>query len=133
MRRLLLALATLALVGMASAQTAAPAPPPAAHHEYRISGGVDLQPLVPQLGVSVNVERPTFDLFGVRWGPVANIKARASPTEVDVQLLTGVGGAIVLPNASWSVKVKLLLHTELQTGQPFSIGPDLQVAFSSKF
>jgi len=120
-KRILIALLILGALGAASAQG------------FRVNGGFDLQPLTPSFNAVVTVERPSFDLFGVRWGPVATFKLQTDFTDVSAQLLTGMGGAIVLPDANWAIKVKLLVNTELQTGVPLTVGPDFQVAFSKTF
>lgn len=126
MRRWLIAL-TLAVLLMTGFQGAAWA------QGFRVNGGLDLQPLRPALGFTVTVERPSFQLFGARWGPIATLKARTDFGAADVELLTGVGGAINLPTTSWAVKVKLLMHAQLQTGEPFTVGPDFQLTFSTVF
>jgi len=126
MKRFLVAL-TLAVLLMAGFQSLAWA------QGFRVNGGIDLQPLRPQAGFTITVERPAFTLFGARWGPIATLKARTDFATADVELLTGVGGAINLPSTNWAVKVKLLLDTQLQTGRPFTVGPDFQLTVSTTF
>ena len=100
---------------------------------FRANGGIDFQPARPYLGFTVTVERPSFDLLGVRWGPIGTLKADTDFKVGRAQLLTGVAGAAVLPDSSWAVKVKILANVEIQTGEPFSIGPDIQLAFATSF
>ena len=126
MKRFLIALAFAVLLmtgfqGMAWAQS------------FRINGGLDLQPLRPYLGFTVTVERPSLDLLGVRWGPLGTFKANTDFQGANAQLLLGIGGAAVLPDTAWAVKVKILTSVEFQTGQPLTVGPEFQVAFSSQF
>jgi len=124
MRRWLIAL-TLAVLLMTGFQGLAWA------QGFRVNGGLDLQPLRPSLGFTVTVERPSFELFGVRFGPIVTVKGQTDFQQASVQALTGFAGAVVLPSSSWSVKIKLLLNTTLQTGEPFAIGPEFQLTFSA--
>jgi len=126
MKRFLVAL-TLAVLLMAGFQSLAWA------QSFRVNGGIDLQPLRPQAGFTITVERPTFTLFGARFGPVATVKGETDFQQASVQALTGFAGAVVFPSSSWSVKIKLLLNTQLQTGRPFTVGPDFQLTFSTTF
>jgi len=121
MKRAILLLALAAVVSTAAAQG------------FRANGGIDFQPARPYLGFTVTVERPSFDLIGVRWGPIGTLRADTDFRSGSAQLMTGVAGAAVLPNTAWAVKVKILARVELQTGQPFTIGPDLQFAFATSF
>jgi len=105
----------------------------AAAQGFRANGGIDFQPARPYLGFTVTVERPSFDLLGVRWGPIGTLKADTDFRVGNAQLLTGVAGAVVLPDSAWAVKVKILANVQVQTGRPFSIGPDIQLAFATTF
>lgn len=133
MRALLLALALLA-AGAALAQAPPAKPPPKPPPlGIRVNGGFDWQPLAPSLKATVTAERPSLSLFGIRWGPAGTLDFRTHFNDADLQLLLGVAGAINLPNTPWAVKLKLLSKTELQTGEPFTVGPDFQVSFSAQF
>lgn len=100
---------------------------------FVVSGGAKLLPLAPDFGVTITVERPSFDLFGVRWGPLGTFKFETDFSSASADLKTGVGGAVILPNTDWSVKVKLLLDTQLSTGSGLGVGPEFDVAFQARF
>jgi len=100
---------------------------------FVLTGGVKLAPLSPYLAASVTVERPSFNLFGVRWGPLAIFKFDTDFASLNVDLKTGLGGAIILPNTDWAVKAKVLLDTQLSIGSGFEVGPVFQVDFEKHF
>jgi hypothetical protein len=100
---------------------------------FVLTGGAVLRPLAHDFGLTATVERPSFELFGVRWGPLATLKLESDFTSASIDVKTGVGGAIVLPNANWAVKVKFLLDTQLSTGSAFQAGPEFDVVFATKF
>jgi len=100
---------------------------------FVLTGGVKFAPLTPDFAATVTLERPTFDLFGVRWGPIGTFKFETDFASLSADLKTGMGGAIILPNTSWAVKLKLLLDTQLRTGSGFEVGPVFQVDFADYF
>lgn len=114
--KLLAALAILS--GVAMAQTI-------------VSGGV--RATLHELTVEVSVERPSFNLFGVRWGPVVSARTRVpmprSTREPTATAVAGVTGTINMRDSNWAVQVQVLTRAAFTTTSSPRFSPELVVAF----
>ncbi len=119
MRRVALALALLATLGIASAQ--------------QWSGGVHYR-LGGDLTASATVEWPSFDLLGLRAGPSVAVRAHAGPGGYGASVFGGVTIAFVTGlDALPALALDIIYEAVYRSGDAARYGPTIALYAAGSF